>query len=400
MKNRIESLDALRGIGAFVVVIFHCLISFEIFYQATNVAVYDNDFIKWLSISPLHTFWAGREAVILFFVLSGFVLAIPFLNNTVVSYKDYIIKRFFRIYVPYITVMMLSVLFVSIFADFKNIDYLSTSYNNRWDHSVSLKAIISYFLMLPHDISNVNGVVWSLFHEMRISIIFPLIMFIVLKFDWKKSIFFGFGIFIIAKLICDIASKFIGNDAISSVFLSFGTTFYYALFFVLGSVLSKYRTQVVQRIKKTSKQSKLSLFVTSLLLINCKWMLYIYNFNDTFLTEFIPAFGILILFIVVLSSKLANKVLTMKPLLWMGKISYSLYLTHIITIMMLTIFIGKVVPIEIGFILAPFVALPVAHLSYKYIEAPSIILGKKTIKLVNGIMRRKEVDVVDVKEAK
>lgn len=72
IKRRIESLDSLRGISAMVVVVFHCLMCFELFYTAKIYSVYGNELVKWMSITPLHTLWAGTEAVILFFVLSVF----------------------------------------------------------------------------------------------------------------------------------------------------------------------------------------------------------------------------------------------------------------------------------------------------------------------------------------
>ena len=44
----------------------------------------------------------GPEAVILFFVLSGFVLSLPAVNGRPQTYPTFITRRIFRIYVPYL----------------------------------------------------------------------------------------------------------------------------------------------------------------------------------------------------------------------------------------------------------------------------------------------------------
>lgn len=52
-KERIEYLDSLRGIAAMSVVIFHCMISFEIFHAANYHSNYENGFVRFVSESPL-----------------------------------------------------------------------------------------------------------------------------------------------------------------------------------------------------------------------------------------------------------------------------------------------------------------------------------------------------------
>src|ERR1700738_3699896 len=108
-NKRIDILDSLRGLAALSVVFHHCLLVFPIFlaafYHNPNL---NNNLVLILTYSPIHILWAGHEAVILFFVLSGFVLSLPFLNNNTISYHKYIVKRFCRIYIPYIIVLFIS----------------------------------------------------------------------------------------------------------------------------------------------------------------------------------------------------------------------------------------------------------------------------------------------------
>jgi peptidoglycan/LPS O-acetylase OafA/YrhL len=78
-------LDSLRFYAALSVMLGHfCLINGDYY----------------LLMQPQYFFAAGHEAVILFFVLSGFALTDSILNNKFI-YFSYEIKRIIRIYPTY-----------------------------------------------------------------------------------------------------------------------------------------------------------------------------------------------------------------------------------------------------------------------------------------------------------
>jgi peptidoglycan/LPS O-acetylase OafA/YrhL len=109
--KRLEQLDSLRGIAAFTVLVGHFLLLFPAFWIATTTFSKQNWFIYLITFTPLHIFWCGTEAVVFFFVLSGFVLALPFFDSTkTVSYTFFLIKRIFRLYPPYLSAVILAVL--------------------------------------------------------------------------------------------------------------------------------------------------------------------------------------------------------------------------------------------------------------------------------------------------
>ena len=89
--KKLEKLDALRGMAALYVVIHHS-ISGSIILFGLNVA---------------QVFRFGEEAVILFFLLSGFVINFSFANSKDKSFKTYFFKRATRIYIPLLIVMAL-----------------------------------------------------------------------------------------------------------------------------------------------------------------------------------------------------------------------------------------------------------------------------------------------------
>ena len=98
---RLQQLDSLRGLAACSVVLCH----------ATNVlpAVYDDPRrLWWLTETPLALLRAGHAAVVFFFVLSGYVLVLPFLKGPV-SYPSFVVRRLCRIWIPYVTAMIAAV---------------------------------------------------------------------------------------------------------------------------------------------------------------------------------------------------------------------------------------------------------------------------------------------------
>lgn len=60
-------------------------------------------FLRWpwlLTYTPLHLFWAGGEAVLVFFVLSGLVLALPYASGRTGGWVAYYPQRLLRLYLP------------------------------------------------------------------------------------------------------------------------------------------------------------------------------------------------------------------------------------------------------------------------------------------------------------
>lgn len=386
-SGRIESLDSLRGISSMVVVIFHCLLVFPFFQYANYSQEYTNIFWKIIFITPLQSLFAGLPAVLLFFILSGFVLSLPFIKNTAPNYWTYIIKRFCRIYVPYMVIMVISVILVSLFANYKDIESLSPIYNSRWDHPVTLKAMISYVVMISHDMTNVNGVVWTLYHEMRISLFFPFLMIPIIKYNWKKALIVTVGSVIGVWTIFRILIALIDNKYSQLFLYEFSDTLYYSGFFILGAILAKCREPICTKLKTFKSASIFSLLLLALLLINYKWLYEFYNIDDIsifgyfLIRDITPSLGIILLFSLVLAIPNFNRFLTKSPFVWLGKISYSLYLIHIPVIMLSCIYLSKLVPFIAAIFMAPLLSLPVAALTYRFVELPSIELGKRLTRI-------------------
>ena len=64
--------------------------------------------------TPLTALVSGGTAVRFFFVLSGFVLVLPFLRHPHSPYFPYVVKRICRIYLPYLAAVALAVIAIRI----------------------------------------------------------------------------------------------------------------------------------------------------------------------------------------------------------------------------------------------------------------------------------------------
>ncbi len=94
---RLYKLEALRGFAAIYVVAHHSL-----------PAHFHRFGIDWGYLIRF-----GQEAVILFFLLSGFVIHYSYQNASDRSFRTYFLKRFTRIYIPLLFVFPMTYAFVS-----------------------------------------------------------------------------------------------------------------------------------------------------------------------------------------------------------------------------------------------------------------------------------------------
>jgi peptidoglycan/LPS O-acetylase OafA/YrhL len=363
LNDRIEQLDSVRGLASFSVFLHHMYMIVPVF-----------PLIFWYS--PLRVLVNGHGAVILFFVLSGFVLTLPYLTKSNPRYVPYIIKRFFRIYLPYLIAIAFAFLVSSYFYG-NNTVRLSEWFNVFWKGDFKSQYIVEHILILGNIHSNAfNTVVWSLVHEMRVSIIFPLIAFLVIRFSWKFDL-----------LICLILSVIGGSNEIlhfqdsNGYYTTYFDTFHYCSVFIIGSLLAKYRFVLVNFYRKLNTKQKYMLLIVAVLF-------YVYSGAIDSLIhipyikiigEYGLSIGASIFLIVSLGSGKALTILSKKPIVFLGKVSYSLYLYHFVVLMSFVNIFYNMLPMWLIFSLAAIVGISIAFISYKFVELPSIKLGKSIV---------------------
>ena len=270
-KSRMLELDALRGIAAISVVIYHYFHRYNQLYGHENLPV------EW-SLS-------GRYGVQLFFIVSGFVIF--WTLNRIEKPIDFIVSRFSRLYPAYWASAILTFLIVYIFGlPGREVSIISAIGNMVMFHE---------YLSIPH----IDGVYWTLTVELT----FYFWVFILYLFGQLKRIeYFLLSIVIIST------GQYYGLFGlpyrVNQIFF-----LKYASFFLAG--ICFYR--IVNNIH--ARRSAL------ILLISLLSTIYTHSIHDFF---FFLAFYVI--FFLAISGYL--EFLSIKPFIFLGTISYSLYLIH------------------------------------------------------------------------
>ena len=110
---KLGSLEGLRGMGALIVLFNHLAVAFFPFAVLGSGQVTNPEVERWFHTTPLGLLLAGRFAVNVFFVLSGFVLSRRFVGTNPASHPQLcgnVVKRIFRLAPMVLATVLLTVL--------------------------------------------------------------------------------------------------------------------------------------------------------------------------------------------------------------------------------------------------------------------------------------------------
>lgn len=142
--GRVREFDALRGLAAVSVVVSHYILLLNGAESATYRQIHS--IFSLLGETPLRVLWAGHAAVMLFFVLSGFVLYLM-LDRTHLSYGAYVCRRVSRLYLPYLAAIVFGVA-GEYFLYFGGLDGLNHWINKFWSWPITASALGEHALVL------------------------------------------------------------------------------------------------------------------------------------------------------------------------------------------------------------------------------------------------------------
>ena len=74
MKDKIDSVDGVRGLACLMVILSHLSLIFFPYVFSGRVSEMRSDIEYYIYHSPLTFFYSGTSAVFIFFTLSGFIL--------------------------------------------------------------------------------------------------------------------------------------------------------------------------------------------------------------------------------------------------------------------------------------------------------------------------------------
>ncbi len=380
--KKIFSLESLRGLAAFAVVLDH-------FFSALFPHTLDGESAmhtkyEWfLSNTPLQILINGPFAVSIFFVLSGFVLSYGYFKHP--ETYDLIgatIKRYFRLTPIVLAAILFSFLLLKLNLYFNDDTGLMSLYVR--DNSISVlyaiwQGLAGIYIVQP-GIDSLNPVFWTIYYEMigsvlvfatlallgrdrRRTYVYPFIILILLS-----THFSGFIIgMVLADLYVNRQSLF---DSITKlpVFYKMGLLF---LGVYLGSFPPIRTVETIGRIHQPL------FFITG---------------NYEFNRMIIHNLAAIIFIVLLLCSRRLNRFLEFRVLTKLGGASYSLYATHQLILWSVGFYVFMVATrhgmsyiSSAGMALAVYVptALLVSEIFRRYVDVPSIALSRKVGELVH-----------------
>lgn len=357
-QDRYEALDSLRGLAATAVVFDHILdLCPQFGGYVVQAAPARDPFVAWLAASPVSLLWKGQSAVALFFVLSGFVLSLPWFRGRPPSYRVFVVRRMCRIYLPYVIAIGCAIVLATLFRSAHPPAISKWFADANWSEPIGPAIIWDHVFMLGMH-NTLDNPIWSLNHEMRISLVFPAIVLIIARFG-------PIGAVILAAFLYGAAGAIAHYSGWADTWVEFAATVRFGAFFVLGSVLARYADWLsALRYRWTGP-------------VGCAAVIAGLAFNWAWQEPALIAAGSgLIILGAVLPGPVRNG-LRSRGLVWLGKISFSLYLTHLVIIVTAIYALSGLLPLGAVVGVALVAIGPVAWLFHRWVEAPSNRLGRR-----------------------
>lgn len=364
MNQRFLVLDSFRGIAAICVVIFHMHIIG--------------------SITELNFFRGSSLFVEFFFVLSGFVLAHTY-GFKDVSFKRFIISRTFRLYPLHLFMFIMFFLLqiIQLFLVKYGINFNKVPFEGHY----ALKEIIPNLLFLQSWIpgflpTSWNQPAWSLSVEYYMYIIFFFTLFI--KSNLKYIVWFLFS-FISFYMILN--SFGVMGEVIRGLSCFFAGALTYLIYRKINLKFEKINTNLFSVVE----------FLLIFLII------YIISYVEEYKAIYASFIFLVIVFFFAFEKGVLSKILKASFFQLLGRLSYSIYMTHVLIIFCFkafiqiidkflqtkyTVLVNNSVHLDFNsllvgnlilFVILLFIIV-ISMITYKYIEVKGQEFGKRFLK--------------------
>lgn len=363
-----QGLNSLRAIAALSVLVGH-----------VELMKYNNGLPNLLSIDYFK-YSSGHTGVVLFFVLSGFLITYLLLKEqketSKISFKTFYAKRMLRVWPLYFLIILLSVII------FQYSPSLTT-----WVLCLTIFPNVAHALDLPWAVS---PQLWSIGVEERFYLIHPfLVRFLKKKLLIFLVLFFGVYTFLPQIIIC-----YLHPNASTELFLR---NFFYGSKYncmALGGICAILQMNYSERLASIFKNRILAgiLFFGPILYWLFPSPLYLNDTVQICLTKldvtqelFSVLFGIQIL--VVVNNSFISNLIKVKILDYLGKISYGIYMFHWIIILLLIHALYPILKTNYStgnftlYALSIGLTIGVSALSFHYFENIFLRIRNKMVKL-------------------
>ncbi|WP_275945310.1 acyltransferase family protein [Bradyrhizobium yuanmingense] len=368
-KAHVLPLDSIRGIAATSVVIHHLLL------MPTFLAAFPHN--AWINCSFFRSAWL---LVDLFFVLSGMVMALSYVENdfTRFSLREFMVRRLARVYPLHIVMLLANLVFRLlriglVMAGVVVAAPAAFEVNNAYSFGLNVLLLHSMGFI---DYLSWNAPSWSISVEFYTYLVFGLIVLIALRMRSLAWFYVLSGLLAVGSLVFII---FVLEKKSIELQTDFGLLRCFVGFF-LGVLM----VRIVDRLPakpRPAAQGALQFvaMIASIVLVS--------------LAEANPAATFLapVMFAIFLGSLLAfpdallvPRILVAKPLIWLGRRSYSIYMVHALVVLLAEYFVrgvgaGRIaaldsiwagLPATLNLVVSLAAVLAVSHLTYLYVEIP------------------------------
>ena len=310
----IPYFDGLRGVAAFVVLLAHMACAIYPALVSGTKDLSGLSILAKLARTPFSLFTAGNSAVCIFFVLSGYVMAM-LSNRSNESFIAMSVRRYLRLAGPAVVSCLLSAWLLkhSLYFNQSIADVTASSWLKQWFlfnghyHAALREGLISIF-QFPNSTYNSN--LWTLYTEFwgSLSIFF---LFHTVKNQYLRLFSFLLGTLIVLFLYR-----------------------HYGFFCMFAGATLFHIQQLIHPFFKTKRLNLICLLIGFFLcsypdfapynkIVTYDWITFGYQ-----ATWYHSAGAILIVYFMHYSD-IFKKIFSLPLFLWFGKISFSLYLIHL-----------------------------------------------------------------------
>ncbi len=370
-------LDYLRGAAILGVFIFHAFyLVFGFDHLGWNGLFRSFDVTRaFLILLPASFGWVG---VPIFFAISGFCIHLSHQRSRVSGYKVFFLRRFFRIYPPY----LLTLLFFALVFPESRLHFGFITGHFSW---MSIKQLLSHLLLIHnfsnHLIGGINPPYWSIAVEAQLYLIYPLLLWFATRLGWRRVLWITGLTELGVKGIEGVMAIYQPHFQLSQIYA--GSPFYFWFDWAVGALLAD---AYLKREALPFCSSYLGVF-WPFFFLGC------YFFKPlSFFCNPAAALASAHLMAYFLSHPPVEKISVgrmthfLEHLRWAGIVSYSAYLIHYPCLQL----VSALVHLVSHHVLPPLVMFgiylvawgPVFGLSYGFyqlVEKPSIDWGKKVI---------------------
>jgi peptidoglycan/LPS O-acetylase OafA/YrhL len=344
-----------------VVVAYHILLATHLsddYLRVLAGGASDSGTVNLVANTPLRYLVMGPEAVVVFFVLSGFVLVLPLLGGRSLDLWNYFPRRALRLWLPSAAAVVLAILVILLTP--QDPSGLRSSWAQAFSFpSLTANDVVGSFFLITGS-PKLNNPLWTLKWELLFSLLLPIAFIAVLRMRRGRGAWL-----VMCALVSGLGSVW-GVPALT-----------YGPMFLAGAVLAG---ELHARRGGFAPGRAWAAFVVGMGLLGVPDMVRLWGPEEArgFLVPYSQSavvLGASLLVLALTSTSALSKFLSLPFFRFFGRISFSLYLVHV-PLLLAAVHLVPDHPLRALLLACPVVLL-VAWLFCRYVEEPSARLARR-----------------------